>query len=211
MGGARWLLVAAGKLPNREIWQPLVTSADKIIAVDGGGNICSANNIDFDLIIGDLDSLDQSSISNFDDGKIHELSSQSESDLVKALNWCAENNCNHVDVVGIEGGRTDHKLAAFASLFEAPEELSVELHLSDCIAFIAPSMRELPVMKGQKVAFFAIGGNVENLTLSGFEYELHDERLNFSSRAISNTAINDHPRVEYSPTSTGRLLAMIFY
>ena len=206
-----WLLVAAGKWPNSSIWQPLVNDAKRIIAVDGGANELTQKNITADVIIGDMDSVDSTTIDSQKKAQIIKNPSQEDTDLVKALNWCAENGCTNVDVIGISGGRSDHSLATFAALVQTTNNIRAKLHLEDCVAFLAGYDTKINAVKGQHISIFALNGTIEDLTLSGFEYELTSVQFPFSTRGLHNIANVDFPQITYSGQSDGQMLVMVFY
>ena len=100
------LVVANGNWPSKELVQTLLDNAEFTIALDGAADRFEG----WDIVVGDLDS-----IANSDGMKGDE--SQENSDLAKALIEY------EVDaVVGIEGGRLDHQLAAFTALFESQSD-----------------------------------------------------------------------------------------
>ena len=211
MSGPRWLVAAAGEWPNSAIWRPLAEAAEGIIAVDGGAGESALNGVRATVVIGDLDSADQAAISSHPEARRIEDPRQEDSDLVKALKWCGKNGVAAVDVIGVGGGRTDHVLGTFAALLEAPTELAVKLYFADCTATVLGSDPVIDARKGQQVSIFALGGDIDDLAMCGFEYEVESERLSFSTRGLHNTATMDYPEISISDNSTGRLLVMIFY
>ena len=100
------LVVANGDWPSNDLLQTLLENAEFTIALDGAADRFEG----WDVVVGDLDSIANSEGIERDDN-------QENSDLAKAL--CAYD----VDaVVGVEGGRLDHRLAAFAALFESQSD-----------------------------------------------------------------------------------------
>ncbi len=211
MSGQRCLLAAAGRWPNQAVWGPLVDSSQCIVAVDGGMSELTSNGIKANVIIGDMDSIDYSTIDEQNDAEIIEVPSQNESDLVKAFNWCSENGYNAVDVVGVSGGRTDHIIATFAALNEAPKDLEIKLFLEDCVAFLVNNNTVVETGVGQHVSVFALNGKIKDLKMSGFEYDLEGIELQLSTRGLHNIAASINPTISFDKESTGVLLVMLFY
>ena len=211
MNEQKWLVAAAGEWPDSAVWQPLVEAAERIIAVDGGVAELASNKVEAAVVIGDLDSADSVAIASHPMARIIEVSEQGNSDLVKALNWCDENGASAVDVIGVGGGRTDHVLGTFAAMLEVPTNLEVKLHFGDCTATLIKTVAIIDAQKGQQVSIFALGGDIEDLNLRGFEYEVESERISFSTRGLHNRATVDNPEISFSENSPGRLLVMIFY
>lgn len=214
MGGGRWLIACAGDWPESEIWLPLTKSADRIIAVDAGLGKLVSRGIRYDLLIGDLDSVSTEELEGIPTQKIIRVDSQTETDLSKALAYCLANRATRVDVIGVEGGRSDHVLGAFAALCETPPDLEVILHMSDCEARLLPAQPGENISgqftAGKHVSLFALAGVVKGLRLEGFEHEVDSLNLPFSTRGIHNVCTEGPSRISYSEDSEGRLLLMVF-
>ena len=96
------LVVANGNWPQSDLVETLLEMADFTIALDGAADKFTG----WDIVIGDMDS-----ISNPKEHKANQ--NQENTDLAKALEEF------DVDaVVGIGGGRLDHRLGVFSALFE---------------------------------------------------------------------------------------------
>lgn len=182
MANLRWLLCAAGDWPSDEVWQPLVSTSDRVVGVDGGTDIALSKNIDLDLALGDFDSIVDQQVERV------ELSNQNKSDLLKSIEYAAKNSAEIVDVIGIEGGEIEHQLAAFAALIEAPLNLEVRLHLSRQIALRCIDTLELVLEEGTKISLFAFTA-CAFVSISGVEYPLDSKALAFSTLGLHNVAL----------------------
>ena len=164
------LVVANGEWPSEELLATLLDKADFTIALDG-----AADRFDsWDLVVGDMDSISEPRYEFID-------SNQDNSDLAKALIQY------DVDaIVGVEGGRLDHRLAAFTSLFESQ---------SDAILYfdgwracrVDESGLEIEIEVGTICSLMALG-NVSNVTMKGVGYELEGEDLQTGTRGVGNKA-----------------------
>ena len=112
----RVIIGAAGDWPEKSTWQALVEAADIIIAADAGALRMTERGIAADVILGDMDSIVVKDISKHPNAEVINMPWQNDSDLVKALHWVAENESIsdevQIDIIGVEGGRPDHALAA---------------------------------------------------------------------------------------------------
>ncbi|MDR2667118.1 MAG: thiamine diphosphokinase [Holosporales bacterium] len=98
------ILCLHGHLPNYEFFK----GADiPIIAADGGANELRPIGIKPDLIVGDLDSVHPSILSEIRHLKIDE---QDSSDFQKAVQYIVKNSLTPSIVCGINGGYLDHIL-----------------------------------------------------------------------------------------------------
>ena len=203
----RVLIGAAGKWPDKATWKPLIDTADFIIAADAGAEKMATRGIAADVILGDMDSLVVKDVSEHPNAEVINMPWQSDSDLVKALHWVAEDekfaDDIHIDIVGIEGGRPDHAMAAYAALFESPTPNTI-LHLQDWQASAISGACEFHCPRRAIVSLFAIGP-VTGLTIQGLEYEMKDENMDFSSLGLHNTGIGKSAKISISE---GKLLML---
>lgn len=188
MTGAPTLLVAAGAAPSKLTLKALSQAASRVIAVDGGLSHLRSINRFPDMVVGDLDSVDADDLDWAKGGgaEVVHLSGQEESDLAKALFLCSENSWGEVHVTGIEGGRLDHQLGSFAALVNAPSDLSVQATLVDgSIARITVEETRIFDYSG---LFSLFSPTPATVSLTGAEWELSEELVEFSTRGLSNRA-----------------------
>ncbi len=162
------LVVGNGEWTQNELIETLLEKADFTIALDG-----AADRFDsWDIVVGDMDSISKPVIENRDESKDN-------SDLAKALiNY-------EVDaVIGVDGGRLDHRLAAFTSLFETG---------SDAILYfegwracrVDKSGLEIELEPGNICSLMAFG-KVNNVTITGVEFELDSDDLYTGTKGVGN-------------------------
>ena len=173
------LVVANGEWPSEGLLLALQEKADFTVALDG-----AADRFDsWDVIVGDMDSIAKSQPEFID-------SNQENSDLAKALFQY------DVDaVVGVEGGRLDHRLAAFTSLFETQ---------SDAILYfdgwracrVDISGLEIELELGTVCSLMALG-NVSKVSITGVEYELDGEDLQTGTRGVGNKANSTYVTISH--------------
>ena len=173
------LVVANGEWPSEELLQTLLDNAEFTIALDG-----AADRFDgWDVVVGDLDSIANPDGINKDDN-------QQNSDLAKAL---IEYDVDAV--VGVEGGRLDHRLAAFTALFESQ---------SDAILYfdgwracrVADSGLEIELQEGTNCSLMAFG-KVENVSMQGVEYTLSEEDIFSGTRGVGNKSVSREVSVSH--------------
>ena len=173
------LVVANGDWPSNELVQTLLENSEFTIALDGAADRFEG----WDVVVGDLDSIANSKGIQKDDN-------QENSDLAKAL---IEYDVDAV--VGVEGGRLDHRLAAFTSLFESQ---------SDAILYfdgwracrVDKSGLDIELNKGTLCSLMAFG-KVENVRLQGVEYSLSGEDLSSGTRGVGNKSVSTEVSVSH--------------
>lgn len=167
------LVVANGEWPNKDMMQTLIEHSEFIIALDGASDRFDS----WDVVVGDMDSI--ADPSGFEADR-----NQENSDLAKALMKY------DVDaVVGIDGGRLDHRLGAFTVLFETG---------SDAILYfegwracrVGVSGLEIELEPGTTCSLMAFG-KVENVSIKGTEFELENQDLFSGTRGVGNKAASN--------------------
>jgi len=201
------LIVAAGLWPSSSIWSPLAKAADLIIAADGGASLAAQNQVEVDVIIGDMDSLVSSDILKHPNADVIAMQGQDYSDLSKALKWLAlkDGFSKHtrVDIIGVEGGRVDHAFAAFTILFESAVPKAT-IWLDGWQVQAVKGEVELSCEKGQIISLFALG-KVEGLCIEGLRYNCNNEVLEIGSRGLHNEGLGGLAKISHKK---GNLLLM---
>ena len=174
------LVVANGEWPNEDLMQALIENSEFVIALDGASDRFDA----WDVVVGDMDSVEDSS--RFEADK-----NQENSDLAKALLRY------DVDaVVGIDGGRLDHRIGAFTALFET--ESDAILYFNGWRACrVGVSGLEIELESGTSCSLMALG-KVANVSIKGTEFELENQDLFSGTRGIGNKAISNEILISHS-------------
>lgn len=174
------LVVANGEWPNEDLMQTLIENSEFVIALDGASDRFDA----WDVVVGDMDSVEDSS--RFEADK-----NQENSDLAKALLGY------DVDaVVGIDGGRLDHRIGAFTALFET--ESDAILYFNGWRACrVGVSGLEIELESGTSCSLMALG-KVANVSIKGTEFELENQDLFSGTRGIGNKAISNEILISHS-------------
>ena len=170
----RVLVVANGEWPSKELMGTLLEDAEIVVACDG-----AADRLEHcDFVIGDMDSWSkQKQIESI------EINGQENSDLAKALEYF------EVDwIVGVEGGRIDHRLAAFTSLCETNS--SAILYFDGWRACrVGLSGIEIELRPGTICSLMAFG-KVENVSLEGTEFNLNKQDLFTGTQGVGNKVVS---------------------
>ena len=186
MDGGRALLIAAGKLSNLPGFYQDLASTHHIIAVDGGLRLLRDLNLPPTIVVGDLDSATEAELewASENNAEIVLITTQSESDLDKALNLCHQRELNDVIVDGIEGGRHDHFIGVLAALADGHPSLNI------CANLPSTKLSRFVVGFSGKIkingTFSVFSFGKSKVTLSGSEWELNNDNVTFSTSGLSN-------------------------
>jgi len=162
------LVVANGEWGDSRLVETMIETSTFKIALDGAADRFST----WDVVVGDMDS-----ISNPEQYEIDP--NQDNSDLAKALEMY------DVDaVVGIAGGRLDHQIAAYTSLFETNSDAILYFEgWRACRVHSSGLEIDLPIGSICSLMPF---GNVKNVSISGVDFVLENENLSTGTRGIGN-------------------------
>ena len=186
------LIVGNGNQPSHSVLEYFVAASPVIIALDGAAIMLQQRQIQPDVIIGDMDSLTSEQLDVFQSQGVQIIkdSTQNTSDISKGLTWSQKQYSGaHIDVIGIDGGRLDHQLAAFSALFECQSQ--AHLHIEE---WLVVRVTETPIQygttKGRNISLIPFG-EVSGVTLVGCKYSLENEKLSSGTRGIHNETLGD--------------------
>jgi len=214
------LLVCASPSPGSAAFVGrLAPLYDLIIAVDGGGSICTEAGVVPDLLVGDFDSLPSAEVDRFVARGVKTLAypaDKDQTDLALALDEARRQGVDTVTITAASSGRLDHTLAVMGAL-AAAGDLRPTLREPDLSAWIlTPSWRPSVRLKGSgaTVSVFALTTRA-TVSATGFRWPLTEATLgSLSSLGISNvitdaagamvlvdegTALVLSPRVDRAP------------
>jgi len=165
-----------------------------VIAADGGANFLLNRNIIPDVLIGDFDSISESSL--------EELRTKSEvvqfpkekdkTDSELALDYCANQHYDSVAMINAVNGRLEHSLA---NIFMIENFVQKDLSIyfinkhNEIFVLHGPEEIELNSKRGTEISLIPLTGHVEIEFIKGFKYPLQNEKLfRKHSRGVSNIA-----------------------
>lgn len=176
---------------------------DTVICADGGYRLAQQSGIKPDLVVGDLDSLQDEQIEKGVEIRRYPRE-KNLSDFELAMQAAVDMAPEKVYVYGALGGRIDHELTNILLLASTRYhaifiEEGVEIH----------GIHERLVLRNRKgflCSLLALGGPCHVTDMRGFQYTLHDELLQPSSRGLSNTITEDEATISLK---SGSLIVVV--
>ncbi|MEW6698186.1 MAG: thiamine diphosphokinase [Bacillota bacterium] len=207
MKGGRILLFSGGHLGPWALAE--ITEGDFLLGVDRGTLFLIENGCRPDLAMGDFDSVNAAEFSRI---KLESKECQAcepvvkdETDTEMAFNWALTQNPREILLLGVLGCRFDHTLANVHLLAKAlqagipcriVDEKNEILLINDAAVIRKDRFRQISLLP--------LTGRVTGITLTGFQYPLHQATLTLGhSLGISNILQDETGKVEIA---TGQLL-----
>ena len=196
------IVIANGSFPSHPIAKNYLNKSGTIICTDGAADKLIDSGKNPDIIIGDFDS---TSIKGKDrTGKWIETPDQNKTDLEKTFEWCIMNNIKKIVLLGSSGKREDHTIGNLFTLAKYHDEIQCEIITNHAKIICVSGENYIFADTNQNISIIATEP-IERITLHGLQYNIKNESLLPSTRAISNKAISDKFYLE----STGKVLVFL--
>jgi len=176
------------------------------VAADKGVAFCETAEIEPDYIVGDFDSFSGERLEQY--LSVHPVPVRTfnpvkdATDTEIALRHVVEMGAGQIVLLGVTGGRMDHFLASLQCL-HISLAAGIPAWILDSCNRISLHDQAFTIRKreqfGRFVSFFPAGEAVENLTLEGFKYPLHNHYMtNTDSLGVSNELQAEVARVSFT-------------
>lgn len=181
------LIFAGGDSPIGSLAEEL-PEADLVVAADSGYDGAVAAGLAVNLLIGDFDSIQTTSIPDAVDVEGHPADKDA-SDLELALERVMDHRPGRVVVVGGAGGRFDHELMTAALLCSTRWQ---EIEEIDWVtergwSHVVRGRRIVHGDLGELVSLIPMGGTARGVTTRGLKWNLESETLHHgTTRGLSN-------------------------
>ncbi|MGA9397529.1 MAG: thiamine diphosphokinase [Anaerolineaceae bacterium] len=170
-----------------------------VIGVDGGTQYLLSINLQPHIIIGDMDSLPQTKLRQFEEQGttvIRHPPEKDETDSELALNYAIQHGYDSILVFGALGGRVDQTLANIFLPIQYMDKASIYLiHGTEEMFFISDHA-SIEGKTGDILSLIPIAGTVSGVRTTGLRYPLNGEDLLFGkTRGLSNEMRTNEARV----------------
>lgn len=205
------IIFTNGTYQNMAFYQKYIsaTKADYIICADGGANYARELNIKPDLILGDMDSIDEETKVFYRETEFLYFPPQKdETDTELAITYAIKNNATKVTILGGLGSRMDHSLANIYLLKRLLDaDIDAEIVNENNVIRLIGKRKTFQFPIGTIISLLPIGGDVEELTISGFEYPINSGKMTMSNPyGVSNVTNQTKQVIDFKK---GMLLMVI--
>jgi len=201
-----------GNYDQKEFYINQIKKQDILISVDGGTDFLFKIKKLPDMLIGDLDSIGQKSLSWVKKNGIKILrypEDKDYSDFELALKEAISLRPDKITVFGGFGKRRDHEYSSLMVASKYSQKMQISLEDKSCSLFFAREGAKniIPCKKGDTVSLIPFSYSVKKITSHGLKWVLKGETIFRSeSRTLSNEAVSGQP---YFYLSTGLLLVVV--
>ena len=187
------LIICHGDPPSEKLLRREVAGADLVVCTDGVASWLEGLGIVIDLVVGDMDSLGEASVSApLLDAGPHEA--QHNSDSEKAILACLERGATCITLLGALGGRLDHSLGNIALLAAYMDRARLRMMDDANLLEVVRGRRRFAVSTGARVSLISLTDDVELVT-HGLQWEL-SEALELGTRGLSNRATGEQVEID---------------
>tara|TARA_B100000902_G_scaffold11214_1_gene13718 strand:- start:13 stop:642 length:630 start_codon:yes stop_codon:yes gene_type:complete len=180
------VILANGEFPSHKTPLGFLSLAGTVICADGSANLLRSLNLKPHIIIGDLDSISEK---HSYEGLIVDDSSQSNTDLEKAIEFTLRNSVKEITVLGAVGNRDDMSFANIQLLFNYFKKIDIKI-ITDYFSIECIIGKKIfKSFSGQRVSLATSNQNC-TITTSNLKYSISG-KIDPSLSLISNESLGD--------------------
>jgi thiamine pyrophosphokinase len=194
------IVFAGGKAVARTAVEEL-PFADRVIAADSGYLIASSLGYRVDTVVGDMDSIGSTAQIHESTEVVRHPVDKDATDLELAFELAVRDQPRRIVLVGAEGGRFDHEVAAVSVICSDRWSVVPEIDWvrSDAISYVIRHARRIQGDPGDLISLIPIGGDATGVVTTGLKWELNGETLHAgSTRGVSNVLLRTEIMVRLS-------------
>ncbi|GAB4299655.1 MAG: thiamine diphosphokinase [Ignavibacteriaceae bacterium] len=194
------IILANGKPPKKSILTFFKQKTfSTLICADGGANTALKLNLLPDIIIGDFDSVSDSSLLKFQNkSKMIRLERQNDTDVEKCLKYAVKNKFRDVLLAGVTGNRLDHTFCNLGIVLKFFSQINISLVAEE--SFLRPVKGDikLKTFPGETISLYGFDDKTK-ITSHGLKYPLRNISLPFGKReSTSNVAVRNEVELNIS-------------
>ena len=187
------IILANGKSPKKNV----ITFLQKrnystLICADGGANKAMKLNLVPDFIIGDLDSINDTTLKFFkNQSKVIKLKRQNDTDVEKCLKFAFKKNFVEAVLLGVTGNRLDHTFCNLGIVAKFFKEIKLKIIAEESLLIPYTGRVELTATPGEIVSLYGLDKKTK-ITSKGLKYPLNNISLPFGIKeSTSNKALKE--------------------
>ncbi len=163
-----------------------------LICADGGANQLKKINLTPDYIIGDLDSISDSTLKFYKGkSKIIKLKRQNDTDVEKCLKFAIKNGFGEAVLLGVTGNQLDHTFCNLGIVIKFFKQIKLKLIAEKSLLIPYSGIVELKTSPGEIISLYGFNKKTK-ITSTGLKYPLKNAALPFGEKeSTSNIALSN--------------------
>ena len=194
------IILGNGKPPSKNVINFLRNNGNStLICADGGANAARKIKLIPDYIIGDLDSINKSTIEYFKkDTKIIKISRQNDTDIEKCLKFAVKKNFTEAILVGVTGDRLDHTFCNLGIVLKFFDKIKIKLIAENSILIPYQGKVKFQTLKGETISLYGFNEKTK-ITSKNLKYPLRNISLPFGKKeSTSNLTTSSEVELKIS-------------
>ncbi len=194
------IIIGNGKVPSKRVVDFfLKRKSYNVICADGGANSAKKIGLKPDYIIGDLDSINSSTLKYFQDNSvIKKISRQNDTDIEKCLKFAINKKYEEAILFGVTGDRLDHTICNLGIVIKFFDKINISIVAEKSFLVASDKSITFKSKPGETISLYAFGIKTR-ITTTGLKYKLLNDTLPFGEReSTSNLSTSDMVRLKIS-------------
>ncbi|WXR61664.1 thiamine diphosphokinase [Peptostreptococcaceae bacterium AGR-M142] len=188
-------LIASGNFNDLKKFKIILSTMDYIICADGGANNLKKINLNPNLIVGDLDSIDENTLKFFKENNIEFLKfpkAKNSTDSELCVDIAIDKKPKEIYMFGFTGTRLDHTLANI-NLLKKINDNNIKAYIIDDNNKISITNKDIEIEyeDDYKYISFISLNESSKITLKGLKYPLKDYILKQDSTICISNEFDD--------------------
>lgn len=187
------IILANGKPPGKSVINFLQKKDySTLICADGGANSAKSLGVIPDYIIGDFDSVTQSTLNFFNDkARLIKLSRQNDTDVEKCLKFAINKKFDDAVLLGVTGNRLDHTFCNLGIVIKFYKKIRLKLIAENSLLVPYSGEAELKTIPEEIISLYGLDKKTK-ITSTGLKYPLKNDSLPFGEKeSTSNAAVGN--------------------
>ncbi|MCL5028844.1 MAG: thiamine diphosphokinase [Bacteroidetes bacterium] len=192
------IILANGKPPSKSVIEYLKNkNFNYLICADGGANSAKRLNLIPDIIIGDFDSINESTLNYFKNkSKKLKLKRQNDTDVEKCLKFAIRNKFKEAVLLGVTGDRLDHTFCNLGIVLKFYNLISIKIIAESSYLSAYSGYNELDTIRDETISIYGLSPKTKIIS-EGLKYPLRNIPLPFGEKeSTSNIALSDKVKLK---------------
>lgn len=187
------IILANGKPPAKNVLVLLMKQGySTLFCADGGANTARKMSLIPEYIIGDLDSVYNSTLKFFQHkSEIIKLDRQNDTDVEKCLKQAIKLKFDEAILTGVTGDRLDHTFCNLGIVLKFFNKIKIKIIAENSLLEALTGNQIIPTFRGETISIYGIDSRTK-ISSKGLKYPLHKVALPFGQKESTSNVASDN-------------------